>query len=178
MSHEVKEEIPLWYTDHLQNIDRHTHGIYGVAYQLYCSQPPRFDQCVSPCLRSSQRGWSLQQTWAAVCLRCFDRNLLLWCWTPPQRPACFTHNPCQSQLTLTNEHLRFHSYLICIVREVDFVEDLRCLMLDGFHFHQMRGVLSWSISVTMTFNKVCSVWSVKIIESKLKEILWFTVKNL
>lgn len=42
------------------------------------------------------------------------------------------------------------SYLICIVREVDFVEDLGRLMLDGLHFHQMRGILPGSITVTMT----------------------------
>lgn len=45
------------------------------------------------------------------------------------------------------EHFQPHSYLICIIREVDFVEDLRGLMLDGLHFHQMRGVLPGSISV-------------------------------
>ena len=39
------------------------------------------------------------------------------------------------------------SDLVCVIREVDFVEDLGCFMLDGLHFHQMRGILPGSITV-------------------------------
>lgn len=41
------------------------------------------------------------------------------------------------------------SYLVCVVREVHFVEDLCGLMLDGLHLHQMRGVFPGSITVIM-----------------------------
>lgn len=39
------------------------------------------------------------------------------------------------------------SDLVCVVGEVDFMEDLGRFMLDGLHFHQMRRVLPGSISV-------------------------------
>lgn len=108
-----------------------------------------------PCLRSWRRGWSLLEIWAAVWLRCSGRNPSLWCWTPPQTPAGLRHKQSQCSndtLSLTSGYLYVCmcvSYLVCIVREVDFVEDLGCLMLDGFYFHQMRGILPGSVTVTM-----------------------------
>lgn len=39
------------------------------------------------------------------------------------------------------------SDLVCVVGEVDFMEDLGRFMLDGLHFHQMRRVLPGTISV-------------------------------
>lgn len=39
------------------------------------------------------------------------------------------------------------SDLVCVVGEVDFMEDLGRFMLDSLHFHQMRRVLPGSISV-------------------------------
>lgn len=49
--------------------------------------------------------------------------------------------------------------LICVIREVDFVEDLGCFMLDGLHFNQMRRILPGSITapkqeVSPTSNKL------------------------
>lgn len=41
-------------------------------------------------------------------------------------------------------------YLIRIIREVDFVEDLCRLMLDCLHFYQMRWILPGSITITVT----------------------------
>lgn len=39
-------------------------------------------------------------------------------------------------------------HLVCVVREVDLVEDLGRLVLDGLHFHQVWGVLPGPISET------------------------------
>lgn len=36
-------------------------------------------------------------------------------------------------------------YLICIVREIDLVEDLCCFMLNGFYLHLMGWILSLPI---------------------------------
>jgi len=45
------------------------------------------------------------------------------------------------------------SDLVCIVGEVNFVEDLGCLVLDRLHFHQMRGVLPGSVTDPMRTTK-------------------------
>lgn len=37
-------------------------------------------------------------------------------------------------------------HLVCVVREVDLVEDLGSLVLDGLHLHQVWGVLPGAIS--------------------------------
>ena len=37
-------------------------------------------------------------------------------------------------------------YLVCVVGEVDLVEDLGGLVLNGLHLHQVRGVLPGAIS--------------------------------
>lgn len=42
------------------------------------------------------------------------------------------------------------SHLVCVVRKVDFVEDLGRLVLDGLHFHQMRRIFPGSVTVAMT----------------------------
>lgn len=36
--------------------------------------------------------------------------------------------------------------LVRVIREVDFVEDLGGFVLDGLYLHQVRGILSGSIS--------------------------------
>lgn len=53
---------------------------------------------LSPCLRSWQRGWSLQVIWAAAWSKCSGRIPLLWCWTQPQTPEGLRQTPTISAL--------------------------------------------------------------------------------
>lgn len=40
-------------------------------------------------------------------------------------------------------------YLICVVREINFVKDLCRLVLDGLYFHLMGWILSLAVSKSL-----------------------------
>lgn len=44
------------------------------------------------------------------------------------------------------------SYITCVVREVDFMEDLGAVLLDGIHFYRMWGKLSGLLSEVTKHN--------------------------
>lgn len=44
------------------------------------------------------------------------------------------------------------SHLICVIRKIDFVKDLRGLVLNGLDFNQVRWILAGTVPDTQTMN--------------------------
>lgn len=58
-------------------------------------------------------------------------------------------------------------YLCCTIREMNFVEDLWAVLLDGVHFHLMRSHCSGFNSVKINIKKVAYSWTSLITEMQV-----------
>ena len=57
--------------------------------------------------------------------------------------------------TATAAECMLSAYLVGVVGEVDFVEDLRCAVLNGLDLHQVRWVLATTVTTRFHDHVIC-----------------------